>query len=186
MSKTGINNVKQVAQRSRAANVLIVDNNAELIRFMLEILARKGIHGIIANDKKAAVDLLDKGNYDLVFTSDKISRRSDLSGQSQGGFELLRKIRANSPELPVVMVTSDERRTTSNELIETAVKAIRAGCCDFLIKPLRREKIEGMLDTFLPNHSVSTIASAQEDIRCLYQIVGRSEKLVQTVNLAKK
>ncbi|GAH37218.1 unnamed protein product, partial [marine sediment metagenome] len=43
VSKTGINNVKQVAQRSRAANVLIVDNNPELIRFMLEILARKGI-----------------------------------------------------------------------------------------------------------------------------------------------
>ena len=47
------------------ANVLIVDNDPELIRFMLEILARKGIHGIIANDKKAAIDLLDKGNCDL-------------------------------------------------------------------------------------------------------------------------
>jgi len=186
VSKTEIDNVKRVSQRSRVPNVLVVDNDPELIRFMLEILARKGIHGIVANDKKTAVDLLDKGNYDLVFTSNKISRRSDLSDQSQGGFELLRKIRANSPELPVVMVTSDERRTTSNELIETAVKAIRAGCCDFLTKPLRREKIEGMLDTFLPNHSVSTIASAQEDIRCLYQIVGRSEKLLQTVNLAKR
>ena len=191
MSKTARNNVKRVPQRSRIANVLIVDNDPKLIRFMLEILARKGIHGIIANDKKAAVDLLDKGNYDLVFTSDKISQRSDLSGQSQSGFELLRKIRANSPELPVVMVTSDERRAPplrdgSDELIETAVKAIRAGCCDFLIKPLQREKIERLLDTFLPNHSVSTIASAQEDIRCLYQIVGRSEKLVQTINLAKR
>ena len=209
MSKTEIKNAKRVTQRSRMANVLIVDNDPELIRFMLEILARKGIHGIIANDKKATVDLLDKGNCDLVFTSDKISQRSDLSGQSQTGFELLRKIRANSPELPVVMVTSpvrnqpmgtnnttqkgkisngasNEQRATSDELIETAVKAIRAGCCDFLIKPLQPEKIESLLDTFLPNHSVSTIDSAQEDIRCLYQIVGRSEKLVQTVNLAKR
>ena len=207
MSKTEINNVKRVTQRSRMANVLIVDNDPELIRFMLEILARKGIHGIIANDKKTAIDLLDKGNCDLVFTSDKIpasaamtplqkqGRRSNLSGQSRLGFELLRKIRANSPELPVVMATSneprpseglDEQRATSDELIETAVKAIHAGCCDFLIKPLQPEKIESLLDTFLPNHSISTIASAQEDIRCLYQIVGRSEKLAQTVNLAKR
>jgi DNA-binding NtrC family response regulator len=189
VSKTETDNVKQAQQRSKLANVLIVDNDPELIRFMLEILARKGIHGIVANDKKTAVELLDKGNYDLMFTSDKISRRSDLSGQSQSGFELLRTIRANSPELPVVMVASNERqvhRGGSNELLEAAVKAIRAGCCDFLIKPLQREKIEGMLDTLLPNNSVSTIASAQEDIRCLYQIVGRSEKLVQTVNLAKR
>jgi len=197
VSKTKINNVKQVHQRGRIgnpiANVLIVDNDPEMARFMLEILARKGIRGVIANDKKAAVDFLDKSNYDLVFTSDNISQRSGLPGQPQGGFELLAKIRANSPETPVVMTgqphfAKNRKPKTQNQqqTIETAVKAIRAGCCDFLIKPLDRGKIEDLLDTFLPNHSVSTQAGTDEDTQSLYRIVGRSAKLSQTTELAKR
>ncbi len=198
--KTEVSNVEQDRQRGRIVNVLIVDNDPELARFMLEILARKGIRGIIANDEKNAVDFLDTNDCDLVFTSDRISQRAGLPDQAQGGFELLRKIRLNSPELPVVMIAkarnqktkSDKRKAryetgdTIYELIETAVKAIRAGCCDFLIEPLDCEKIKSLLDAFLPNHSVSTQASADENTHCFYQIVGRSAKLVQTINLAKR
>ena len=175
------------------ADVLIVDNDPQFARFMLEILARKGIRGLIADDEKTAVDFLDKGSCGLVFTTDRISQRAGLPAQPQGGFELLRKIRANSPELPVVMVAESEKpeanhepRATNHELIETVVKAIRAGCCDFLIKPPDRRKIENLLDTFLPNHSISTVALADEDTRSLYRIVGRSTKLIQTVELAKR
>jgi len=183
------------------ANVLIVHNDTELARFMLEILARKGIRGHLAGDIKDAIDFLDRGSCDLVFTSDRIGPSATRQGQTQDGFELLRKIRANSPELPVVMiakldprdsnldsrrVSSIQHRASSTELIETAVKAVRLGFYDFLVKPLARARIEGLLDTLLPNHGVSTIASAYEGTNCLYRIVGRNANMVQTVNLAKK
>jgi len=169
-------------------NVLIADNDSELARFMLEILARKGIRGHLANDKDSAIDFINKGSCDLVFTGDRINRRENLSGRPQDGFELLENIKANWPELPVIMITKAKNRSLQNQqrTIETAVRAVRQGCCDFLIKPLDSEKIETILDTFLPNHSVSTIASAHEDTRCLYRIVGRSAKLIQTVDLAKR
>jgi len=175
------------------ANVLIVDNDTELARFMLEILAQKGIRGHLAGDIQDAIDFLDKGSCDLVFTSDRISPSATRQGRTQDGFELLRKIRANSPELPVVMIADGERQKakaqepqTGYELIETAVKAVRLGSYDFLVKPLARARIEGLLDTFLPNHGVSTIASAYEGTNCLYRIVGRNADMVQTVNLAKR
>ena len=203
MSKDEMNNAKPIRQKDRVANVLIVDDDPELARFMLEILARKGIRANLANDKKTAVGLLDKDSYDLVFTSDKIRQQSALPRQPQGSFELLAKIRANSPEMPVIMIGqpdfTDPKTRNQQQVVETspqcnslhwatqtAVKAIRAGCCDFLIKPLDRQKIEALLDTFLPNHSVSTIANADEGAQSLYRIVGRSAKLLQTVNLAKK
>jgi len=185
------------------ANVLIVDGDTELARFMLEILAQKGIRGHLAGDIKDAIDFLDRGSCDLVFTSDRISPSATRQGQTQDGLELLEKIRAISPELPVVMIANSEWQKASDasslrsktagktpratyELIETAVKAVRLGSYDFLIKPLDREKIGRLLDTFLPNHGVSTIASAYEGTNCLYRIVGRNANMVQTVNLAKK
>jgi len=189
--KTQVNNVKQVCLRADTASVLIVDNDPELARLMLRILAHKGIRGTIANDKKAAFAFLSKDNYDLVFTIDKISPQGNLPGHSELGLELLEKIRANSPELPVIMMTETKKQNPQNQqlIIETAVGAIRQGCCDFLIKPISREKIESLLDTFLPNHSVSTIASTNDPNtpgHKLYQIVGKSPKLIQTIELAQK
>ncbi len=187
MSKNEIGNLCNEKQED-IANVLIADDDSELARFMLEILARKGLRGHLANDKDSAISFINKGSCDLVFTSDIISRQTNLSGRLQDGFELLEKIRAKWPELPVIMMTKDKvlSKKKQQRNIEMAVKAIRRGCSDFLVKPLDHVKIDNLLDTYLPNHSVSTIASSHEDTRCLYRIIGGSAKLIQTVDLAKR
>ena len=185
MSETKTNNKEQANQKGKIANVLIVDDDCGLIRTILEVLARKGIRGIVTNNKKDAFDLFDKDNYDLVFTADKISPRSNETSNLKSSFELLEKIKTNAPEMPVIMISKDEV-THHPGSVETAVKAIRTGCCDFLTRPVEQPKIKKIMDTFLPNHNVSTIASSDEDIHTLYQIVGRSTKMSQTVGLAKK
>ena len=193
MTKTDTDNVKKIYPKPETANVLIVDDDSELIRFMLEILARKGIRANLADDEKTAIDFLGKSDCNLVFTSDQISPRAGLPCHPRGGFELLRKIRENSPEIPVVMMTKaqnlkakNEKHRAVDEILRTAVEAVRAGCCDFLIKPLDRKKVESLLDTFLPNHGVVSYASANDGLCNLYTIVGRSPKLVQTIRLAEK
>lgn len=184
MTKTKTTDINPVQGKANNANVLVVDNDPELARFMLEILAGKGICAHLAKDKKTALEFLDKGEYGLVFASLEFDTAAGQPPGSGAGFDLLRKIRANSPELPVIMVAQAENQQA--HIVETAVRAIRAGCCDFLLKPLETEKIENLLDTFLPNHSVSTAVSAGTDSRGLYTIVGRSPKLFQTINLAKR
>jgi DNA-binding NtrC family response regulator len=195
MPEVSCNEVSNINQDQRQrnsrniANVLIVDNDPELVRFMLEILAGKGILGHLAGDKKEAMDFLEKNSCDLVFTSNRISVCSTRRSQAQDGFELLQKIRENSPELPVFMIAEVQKQKeqkSAEALIETAVNAIRMGCNDFLIKPLNREKVENLIDTFLPNHSVSTVASAYEGTDCLYQIVGKNPKMIQTIELARR
>jgi len=176
------------------ANVLIVDNDQQSVRFLLEILARKGIRGTIADNKKLAVNSLERNDYDLVFGTIQIDCPKD-------GFELIHEIKTNFPDLPVIMMCEtqeqkaqnqpfDKLRAVSNvepqQVLDMAVKAIYAGCCNFLLKPLDCEKIENLLDTFLPNHPISTADCAQDGAQPLYRIVGKSAKLVQTVSLAKK
>jgi len=172
--------------KTEIVNVLIVDNDPQLARFMLEILAGRGICGVIANDEKAAVDFLEKGQCDLVFTADRISQRAALPPRPNGGLELLRKIRTDCPELPVVMIGQTAEQNNHHGLVETAVNAIRCGCCDFLVRPLDRSRVESILDTLLPGRLVSTAASAQEDMHSIYRIVGKSARLLQTIELAER
>ncbi len=160
-----------------AANVLMVDNDEESIRLMLEIFARRGIHANLANDEKTVSDFFDKNDCGLVFID--IGRR-----RSGDGFKLLQKIRANSLEMPVVMMAEAEQNP--QQIAETAIGAVRAGCCDFLVKPLNRQKLESILDTFLPNHDLCNCDLVKQDTLLLCRIVGRSLKLARTVELAKK
>ena len=176
MTETEAYNDKQSRQKAGSANVLIVDSDSGPVRLILEILAQKGICANVANNRKTAVEFLDKNNCDLIFTSADIDQPND-------GFELLRTIKKGSPELPVVMLWSPTT-DRQDQIVETAVKAMRYGCSDFIIKPASREKIQTIVETFVPNHSVFTVALAQQASHCLYQIVGRSPKLVQTVRLA--
>ncbi|MFC1781528.1 sigma-54-dependent transcriptional regulator [Planctomycetota bacterium] len=172
-------------ERENVANVLIVDDDPEIMRFMLEILARKGIRGHLVNDKESAMNFLDKGSCDLVISSDRINKRSNNIGY-EDGIELVKKIRSDWPEMPIILMAdnSSQNMRKQQQITDRAVSAIRHGCCDFLLKPLERKQIENLLDTFLPNHSYSTIVSEQEGSRSLYQIVGKSAKLIRTVDLA--
>ncbi|MHC4125045.1 MAG: sigma-54-dependent transcriptional regulator [Planctomycetota bacterium] len=181
MSKTQSDSTKNVQCRNPVANVLIVDDDQQSIRFLLEILARKSIRGIVTGDRKAAANLLDRNDYDLVLGVIQPDRPKE-------GFELVYEIKKNSPDLPVIMMYEFQEQKAQNcqQILDIAVKAIDAGCCNFLSKPLNPEKTENLLDTFLPNHIVSTADCAQEGAQSLYRIVGKSAKLVQVVNLAKK
>ncbi|MHC4509706.1 MAG: sigma-54-dependent transcriptional regulator [Planctomycetota bacterium] len=170
------------------ANVLIADNDPKLARLMLEILARKGIRGHLVDDKQSALDFVNKGRCDLLIAGETIDARPEGASTRQDGFELLAEVRANWPELPVVMIARNQNDSLQNseQVVETAVRAIRQGCRDFLTRPPDRERVELLLDTFLPNHDLETVAAAHEDTHCLFRIVGRSANLSQTVSLAKR
>ncbi len=175
-------------QSGRIANVLIADDSSQTERLILRILARRGIRGIIAKDEKSAVDFLEKSDCDLVMTGSMLKPHPGAPSKTQGGFSLVRKIRESRPELPVIMIAPGETSKEQNpqRLVDSVVRAILAGCRDFLLEPLEAGKIELLLDRLLPGHAVATIASAQEDTRSIYQIVGRSGRLTQTVTLARK
>ena len=187
MDSTAADNEK-TPQKKPIANVLVVDDDPQLARFMLEILAKKGIRGIVADSNRAAAGLLDRGKYDLVFVNNTIPERAGVPRRADAAFELLRRIRENLPEMPVIMMAEPSRENTTSpqEIADVAVQAVRSGCYHFLLKPPDQRKTENLLDTLLPNHAVRTCDAAEQGIYNLYTIVGKSEKLLQTVRLAKR
>jgi len=187
---TEICNSNTVEPRYDNISVLIVEDDPQTARFLLEILAHKGTSAQLATHSKAARDALDKNRYDLVFISTQLGG----NGQGADGFGLLDAVRVDAPETPIVMVAGpgaicEERDREADRLrlgTETAVRAIQAGCRDFLLKPLERRSVENLLEALLPNHRVAAVAAAHEGDQCLYQIVGKSSKLAQTVALAER
>ena len=163
------------------ANVLIVDNDQESTRSILEILARKGIRGTIADNKRSIVGFPERNNYDLAFIAAPVH-------QPEEGLELVRDIRAESPEMPVIMMGDAQKPEAQNQqhLLDIVVKAAHSGCSHFLIKPLDYNRIETLLDSLLPNHRIAAADCACQGVQPLFTIVGKSPKLLQTVNLAKK
>jgi len=186
VSRTITEDGSRIPQRSSSATVLIVEDEPATIRLMLEVLARKGIGAQVASDGRAAIEALDRGNCDLAFVSTQLDRGT---GQPNH-LELIDGIRSRAPEMPVIVMARSHEESDEADLLQcgtqAAVRAIRAGCRDFLLKPLDRPAVENLLEALLPNRPVAIAASAQQADRCLYKIVGRSPELARTVALAER
>jgi len=176
----------QQSSANHQSSVLIVDDEPQTIRLMLEVLARKGLGARLAATRKAALDTLDRNACDLAFLATRITDTRDAAPE----LELLNEIRAVAPEMPVVMMAAPPAESRDGNSLHLgarmAVRAIQAGCRDFLLKPLDGRTVEGFLDALLPNRRVATAAAAQEGNRSLYQIVGRSPRMLQTIALAER
>lgn len=99
-------------------HILVVDDDPT-VRFTLQEVLESDGHRITAFERATdALGSIDAA--DLVIT--------DFAMPGMDGLELLRRVRAEAPRLPVVMITArgSER---------TAVEAMRAGAYDYLSKP---------------------------------------------------
>ena len=101
--------------------VLVVDDEAGIRTFLAEVLEGEGLHVTQAANGEEAARLLDTQEFHLMIT--------DLRMPRLDGMSLLRKVRADQPDLEIVVLTA-------HGTIATAVDAIKLGAFDYLTKPL--------------------------------------------------
>src|SRR5262245_64470027 len=100
--------------------ILIVEDDAVFLRPLLRVVEAEGYEVRAAQNGEAALDLLRREDFDLWLT-DKLLPKMD-------GIELVRQIKADHPEVAVVIMTA-------HATVESAVEALRLGAVDFLLKP---------------------------------------------------
>ena len=103
------------------AHVLIVDDEPGIRSFLAEVLRGEGHLVTSAADGDEAARLLDQRGFHVMLT--------DLRMPRMDGMTLLRKARADAPEMEVVVLTG-------NGTVATAVEAMKLGAFDYLVKPL--------------------------------------------------
>ena len=76
-------------QLDQTKNVLLASQSPHIVRLVLEILARKGIRGLVAGNTRNALDFLDKNDCAMAIIEDMIPHKSGGPANKDGAFELL-------------------------------------------------------------------------------------------------
>jgi len=150
-------------------DVLIVSSDAELTRQALRLLASRGLRGTVHSAVSAARPASGR-RWDLALI--------DLQSTGPGGYNLASDLRADNPELPVVMVSAEESSVQ-------AVRAAKCGCVEFLAKPVIETHLAEVFGSMLPNHKVA-LAAGRSDVAGAYQMVGKSRGLLEAISQAAR
>ena len=115
-------------------NILLVDDDANLSTVLADYLRSRGYVVENATNGKEAWELLLVKRYDLVI--------SDIMMPKMNGFELLKLLRSQYLDLPVVILTAKTDR-------DDVIRAYEFGCDDYVTKPFSMDilicKIEAVL-----------------------------------------
>lgn len=108
------------------SHILVIDDE-ESLRFTLEtFLQDEGFLVSTAASFPEAEELLKQSVFDLIFLDIQLGRHS--------GLELLKFVRENFANCPVVMITGAPD-------VATAAEAVRHGAFDYIPKPIRQETL---------------------------------------------
>src|SRR5690242_16081850 len=111
-----------------AAEILIVDDEADIRDLVAGILQDEGYSTRTARNSDDALSTVATRRPNLVFLD------IWLQGSRLDGLQLLEAVKAQHPDLPVVMISGHGN-------IETAVAAIKHGAYDFIEKPFKADRL---------------------------------------------
>lgn len=107
-------------------SILVVDDEKSIRVTISAFLKRDGYEVMTAENAEAALELLDKHEFDTVLTDIVMPRRSGVS--------LLKDIHGKQSNVQVIMMTGEPT-------VETAVDAVRLEARDYLAKPISRDDL---------------------------------------------
>ena len=113
-----------VANSSRT--ILVVDDEASIVDALSKVLRKDGLSVLTAGNGREALDIVRRQPVDAMIT--------DLRMPGMGGDDLLKAVKAITPEIEVIVMTA-------YGTVETAVEAMKRGAYDFISKPLKRASV---------------------------------------------
>ena len=106
--------------------VLIVDDEKNYPPILAAILQEEGYETLTANSGQDALEILKHSDVDLILT--------DYKMPTMNGIELLERVKAEDPDLPVIMMTA-------YGTVEKAVEAMQKGAYSYILKPFDNDRL---------------------------------------------
>jgi len=171
--------------KEKKGKILAVDDNQDIL-FALKLLLKPEVEKIetLSNPDNIPETMAEE-DWDVIlldmnFTKDAIS--------GQEGFEWLEKIREIDPQAVVVFITAYGDA-------EKAVKAIKAGATDFVLKPWQNEKLLATINSSIQlkrsRVEASNLKNKQREISAVLDqpftdFIGNSPEMQEVFNTIKK
>lgn len=150
------------------ASVMVVEDDSELREALSDTLTLAGYSVATASDGHDALRRLDDNQFDLIV--------SDIQMPKMDGHTLLKKVKANHPDLPVMLMTAYGS-------IQQAVDAMRDGAIDYMVKPFEAEVLVNMVSRYAsqPRNDMTDFIAADPQSKNLFQIAKRVAQSDATV-----
>jgi DNA-binding NtrC family response regulator len=165
--------------------LLIVDDNKEILKALQFLLMSEfDFIETISNPNQLYTEL-EKTSFDIVLLD--MNFKSGINTGNEGLF-WLKEIKKKSPQVEVVMITAYGD-------VELAVKSLKEGAFDFIIKPWDNAKLKATLDAACrmrsSNIQISTLKSRekilkQEANRSKPMIIGKSPAMQEIMKIVQK
>ena len=150
------------------STVLVVEDDSSLREALSDTLDLAGYEVATAADGRAALDIMSSQGVGLVIT--------DVQMKPMGGHALLKKVKSDNPELPVLLMTA-------HGSVQNAVEAMREGAADYLLKPFDANALIEMVGRYFSHEHEASEEFIAEDEKSqgLIQMASRVAKSDATV-----
>ena len=106
--------------------ILLVDDEEEFVTTLAERLELRGLQARAALNGEVALQMIEADTPEIVIL--------DVLMPGLGGLEVLRRIKAQHPKIPVILLTG---RGSEKE----GIKGMELGAFDYLMKPLNIDEL---------------------------------------------
>ena len=157
------------------ANILLIDDETIALSNLTHVLQREGYAVTACKSGEDGLAAIQKNAFDLVLT--------DLKMPGIDGIEVLRHIRATTPDVPVIMITG-------HATLDSAVEAMKAGAYHYIAKPFRlaeaREVVRGALEMRRIRHENSELKLRIEELSGQTTIITQDLGMQRLLETARK
>jgi two-component system, NtrC family, response regulator HydG len=170
---------------NEGGKILMIDDDEDVL-LAAKMLLKKSNHQVIIEKNPNKIPfLLNNDSYDVILLDMNFSKDT-TSGKE--GFEWLRQIKEREPNAVVIMITAFGD-------VEMAVRALKEGATDFILKPWQNEKLVATISTAIKlkksYNEVDKLRKAKQMLeeqisQPFRDIIGQSDALKEVFTLIDK
>jgi len=155
--------------RPASSNILVVDDDAETLELLREILGEAGYRVVTCSSGEQALAVGKQEQFDVIISDMRL-------GDNLDGLDVLRTYKTLQPESEVILITAFGS-------METAIEAVKAGAFDYLSKPFKIDEVLLQVERALGNRKLvrenRSLKRQLESQAQLSSLVGRSPKMLE-------
>ena len=154
--------------------LLVVDDERNMRLSLEAIMTEEGYEMRPAESAEEALRMLEQEEFFMVITDARLT--------GMNGYDLLTKVKARWPDLPILMITAYATP-------KLAVGAIKAGAMDYLAKPFAPEEllhaVARCAERFHLLQENAALRARAGEVYKLEQIIGESQRMVELRQLVQ-